>query len=135
MKKAEIEKTIIELAQKIDAPLELLPDYNSSRGNGHPHIEFDDLGLFHLVVSERGEEYDRKIINSENDLLYYVFSNITFQMASKFESQNRIEGQDFRRLLFDKQEDLLGKLNKEWKAKERDEHHNILKLNPFDDTI
>jgi hypothetical protein len=66
----------------------------------------------YYVKVDRGEETGRKFASNINDLLYYVFSAITFEMALRFELENRIESEDFRRIMFRKQEELLGVLDK-----------------------
>lgn len=133
MNLTELELKINQFANKINAPKNLLPTFDFPRGDGTPNIEIDDSGLFHYVISKRGNEYDRKITNDLNNLLYWVFSNVTFSIATTFELNNRIEDQDFRRIMFDKQEKLLGILDQNWKELEKNEHQNILKQHPFDD--
>jgi hypothetical protein len=123
----EIENTVKQLAEKINAPIMSLP------GNGGPYIEIDNLGLFNIVVSERGKEIKRKTTSDLNELLYWVFTYVTFEMACNYELKNRIEEKDCRRIMFAKQEELLGLLNKEWEEKEKKEHQSILNNNPFDD--
>lgn len=54
-------------------------------------------------------------------------------MASDYEIKNRIEDKDCRRIIFDKQEELLGKLNENWRLKENAKHQSILKIYPFND--
>jgi hypothetical protein len=54
-------------------------------------------------------------------------------MASDYELKNRIEDKDCRRIMFEKQEELLGILNDTWRQRENEEHKRILKNYPFDD--
>ena len=129
----EIKQKVDQLAARINAPANYLPTFSSPIGDATPNIEIDDLGLYHYVISERGNEYDRKMTSDLNDLLYWIFSSVTFSMATDYELKNRIEDQDFRRILFQKQQELLGTLNKEWEERERKEHEYILSNNPFDD--
>ena len=130
---SEIKHKVDQLAAKINAPANYLPTFSSPIGDATPNIEVDDLGLYHYVISERGNEYDRKMTSDLDDLLYWIFSSVTFSMAADYELKNRIEDQDFRRILFHKQQELLGTLNKEWEERERKEHEYILFNNPFDD--
>ena len=129
----EIQNIVNQLAEKIDAPTNLLPTFSSLIGDATPNIEVDNLGLYNYVISERGNEYERKMTSDLNDLLYWIFASVTFSMACDYELKNRIEEKDCRRIIFEKQEELLGLLNTEWKEKEKKEHQSILNNNPFDD--
>ena len=102
-----LRKAITHLAERIGAPNSLLPTFGNSLDGAHPHIEVDARGL-HFVVVERGQELDRKTTSDPNQLAYWVFQSVTFSMASDFELKNRIKKQDCRRILFLKQEELLG---------------------------
>ena len=130
---ADIRNIVNELAKKINAPNYLLPTFSFSIGDATPNIEVDNLGLYHYVISERGNEYERKITSDLNDLLYWIFSVVTFSMACDYELKNRIEDKDSRRIIFAKQVELLGLLRKDWEEKERKEHESILLNSPFDD--
>ena len=54
-------------------------------------------------------------------------------MACNYELKNRSEDKDCRRIMFEKQEELLGILNDVWKQKRKEEHRSILEKHPFDD--
>jgi len=71
--------------------------------------------------------------NNLNELLYWIFDLITFRFASDFELKNRDESLDFRRILFKKQEELLGLIDYNWKIKKETEHNEVLKFYPFND--
>ena len=85
------------------------------------------------MISERGTEYERKITSDIDELMYWIFSVVTFSMACDYELNNRIEDKDSRRIMFAKQEELFGILNRDWQERERKEHKSILINNPFDD--
>lgn len=129
----EIKKKVQELANIINASSDLLPTYGYSKDFAHPHIEVDNSGFIHYVVVERGEELDRKTTDNLDKILYWIFASVTFSIASEYELINRIEDKDCRRIMFDKQEELLGMLNENWKQTENEKHRNILKIHPFDD--
>ena len=130
---SEIQNLAKELASRINAPTSLLPTFSTPIGDATPNVEVDNSGLYHFVISERGIEYERKITSDIDDLMYWIFSGVTFSMACDYELKNRIEDKDSRRILFAKQEELLGLLNKDWEEKEKKEHNSILINNPFDD--
>ena len=129
----EIQKLAQELASRIDAPTNWLPTFSTPIGDATPNIEIDNSGVYHFVISERGTEYERKTTSDLSDLTYWIFAGVTFSMACDYELKNRVAGQDSRRIMFIKQEELLGLLNKDWEEKERKEHESILIYNPFDD--
>jgi hypothetical protein len=130
---ADIKSTIDALAGKINAPQHLLPTYSQSVDGAHPHIEIDKNGQLYLVIVERGQELRRDLAVDMNDLLYRVFVGVTLSLACDYEAGHRIANQDFRRLMFFKQEELLGILNAEWKLRMQKEHQWVLRGYPFDD--
>lgn len=129
----DIKKKVDELATKINAPTDLLPTYGYSKDFAYPHIEVDNVGLLHYVIVERGQELERKITDKPDDLLYWIFASVTFSMACDYELNNRIEDKDCRRIIFEKQEELLGILSDTWRQKEHTEHQVILRNYRFDD--
>ena len=133
MTQIEVENIVKQLAIKIKAPENLLPTFGQQKWDAHPYIEVYGNGLMQYIVSERGEEYERMSTFNLNDLLYKIFTDVTFSMACDYELKNRIEEKDCRRIMFAKQVELLGILNENWKEKERKEHQSILENNPFDD--
>ncbi len=130
---AEIKQKVDGLAYKINAPVNLLPSYGQESVDAHPYIEVDGIGFMHYIISERGQDLERSMTHDIDDLLYTIFSGITFRMGSQFEINNRIEGQDTRRISFAKQIELLNHLNPSWGGMEDIDHQRILKNHPFDD--
>ena len=128
----EIEIEVNNLSNLIKAPKDLLPTYGYSRDFAYPHIEVDKF-QYHYVIIERGQEQDRKSTSNIQELLYWVFNSVTFDLSYQYELENRIENQDSRRIAFAKQEELLTYLNPEWGEWQRKEHLEILKRHPFDD--
>jgi hypothetical protein len=84
-------------------------------------------GVFSLVVVERGEETGRRVADNLDELKYWVFEGVTFSMASDWELEHRVEGQDSRILLFEKQLELLGLLSARWPERYRREHRGVLR--------
>lgn len=129
----DIKILVDSFAKKINAPQNLLPTYGQSIDGAHPHIEVDKYGQLYYVIVERGEELRRDFAADTNDLLYRVFSGITFSMAVDFELNNRIDTEDCRRQIFSKQEKLLSTLDSDWKSRIEKEHQWVLRTHPFDD--
>ncbi|QIG79904.1 Imm63 family immunity protein [Stakelama tenebrarum] len=99
--------------------------------NGAPHVELDDG--YHFVVTERGSELQRRMSADRAELLYWIFEAHTFALAAAFELRHRVEGADSRRLLFARQEHLLGRVSQEWGLRNTAEHRAVLVRHPFDD--
>ncbi len=128
----EIEKIVKQLAEKINTPSYYLPTFSLPKGDATPNIEIDSSGLYNYVISERGTEYERRITSDLKELLYWIFTSVTFFMACDFELKNRVKNRDFRKIMFAKQKELLGILDRDWEEKERKEHQSILVNSPFD---
>jgi hypothetical protein len=129
----DIEKEVNKLALTISAPSHLLPTFGHAIGDATPCIEVDNNGYMFYVISERGREFERRKTDKLEDLLYWIFASVTFTMSNYYELKNRVKDKDCRRIMFDKQEELLGQLNETWKQRERAKHQHILTMHPFDD--
>ena len=126
-----IRKKVREYGKKIGVPKKLLTVPTTTDGFGTLHIEIDDQG-YHYVVSERGTEYKRKTTRNFHTLLYWIFKDIVFEMASDFELNHRKPEEDFRRILFNKDLELFEKLDRQWYMWEKEDIDNILKENPYE---
>jgi hypothetical protein len=127
-----IEAEVLRLAAIIGASGYVLPTFGHSEDSARPHVESDGRG-FHFVIVERGQELRRITTQNMDDLLYHVFEAVTFSLACDFELAHRIQGQDFRRMLFKRQIDLLALLSPAWAERESRDHDRILHEHPFDD--
>jgi hypothetical protein len=128
----DIENDMVELAQKIGASAVRLPTYGVSQDFARPHIEVDQK-MYHFVVVERGREQLRKSTDSYDDLLYWIFSGVTSEMAFEYELRHRIEDQDCRRIAFPKKIELLNAISVEMGTKGAAEIEQILAKAPYDD--
>ncbi|MDR3404347.1 MAG: Imm63 family immunity protein [Chthoniobacter sp.] len=128
----EIEAEINRLAAKVGASGHVLPTYGRTEDGARPHIEADARG-YHYVVVERGQELRRNTTPDLDDLLYHVFESVTFSLACDYELAHRVAGQDFRRVLFARQIELLSSLSPSWAGRESLDHQRILQQHPFVD--
>jgi hypothetical protein len=128
----EIEAEVQRLAARLDVGSRALPTFGKTEDGARPHIEVTGAG-YHYVVVERGRELRRDTTTSLDELLYMVFAGVTFDLACRWEAGHRARGRDFRRVLFEKQVDLLATLSPEWARREADVHAEILRGHPFDD--
>lgn len=115
---------------KISGDVNLLPEINNSNDFAKPYIEIDRLG-YNYVCRERGKELFRKLPFDLRELSYEVFKDITHAMAWQWELNNRIEGEDSRRQAFEKQIELMGKIDAEFGERTKKELSIFLKWAPY----
>jgi len=106
----EIQDEIDRLAQVVQAEAQVLPTYGHSDGGEGAHVEADGRSYYYVVM-ERGREIDRFFTIDLDDLLYRVFDAITFSLAVDYGREHRIEGEDSRRIVWQRQLELLGRLS------------------------
>jgi hypothetical protein len=128
----EIRELINKTANKINAPESYLPTFGINEDFARPEVRVDKRG-YHYVIIERGQEIKHQITKNLDELLYWIFKDITFEMACDFEVRNRINGQDFRRLLFNKQLEFISFINEEFTQLLKIEIEKILGKHPFRD--
>lgn len=93
----------------------------------------EEGGEYLLCYFERGKVDIRHRTSSVDDLLYRFFESVTASMALAYELRHRVPGQDFRRVAFARQEELLGEMFPEWADRCKQEHAAILRQSPFRD--
>ena len=130
----KIRDKINKLATRINPPSHSLPTYVRTEDGARPHIEVDANG-YHYIVVERGQERQHRTTNSLSKLFYWIFKDATFIMALNYELENRIPKQDFRRLMFAKQIELMGMIDPNFGTLCKQEIDEILNRNPYDDSL
>ena len=128
----DIETDVAAMARRIGASAFDLPTYGVSEDGARPHIEVGH-GLYHYVVVERGVERDRRSSDRYEDLLYWIFRDVTHGLAFSYELQNRVEDQDCRRIAFPKQIELMSRLDRGMGHRLEGEIADILRRAPYDD--
>lgn len=106
--------------------------YTAAQHDGSAHVEVCG-DSYHYVVTERGTEFERRRTTDTDELLFWLMSDVTFSLASEYELRHRVDGRDFRRLLFQKQIELMGQLNADWSERKKQEIERVLTAHPFDD--
>jgi Immunity protein 63 len=130
---ADVKIEVDRLAAMIGASgHDSVPTYGHSADFGRPHIEVDWRG-YHFVVVDLGREQSRFTTINLDDVLDLVFRDVVFSLASDYELAHRIETQDCRRMMFQRQIDLLLQLDGRWAERQAEEHRRILRKHPFDD--
>jgi len=129
----EIKEAVDRLAKVVGATPSQLPTYGSTADFAQPHIEVHGIE-YHWVVIERGQVSDRRVFTTLDELLFQVFSSVTFSLACEWELTHRVPGKDCRRAMFLKQIELLDRLEPAWAQRERQHHEEALVSHPFDDS-
>lgn len=129
---AEIEVDVSALASRIGVSATVLPGYGASRDFGNSHVEID-LDLYHYIVVERGKELLRRSSPDYEDLLYWIFRDITHELAFAWELKYRVEDRDCRRMAFPKQIELMQLLSPAMGQRLEIEIADILRRAPYND--
>jgi hypothetical protein len=128
--------TIGKRFRQLTAGLDALPSYKRfatvPTHDGAPHAERNG-SVFAYVVTERGQEYERRETSDPDELLYWFVSDVAWAAAQRFELNHRQRGMDFRRLLFQKHVALLSELRPEWGRRKQSEYDVVLRRVPFKD--
>ena len=127
-----IKSSVTKLASIIKVPDRLIPTFGNSR-DSHPNIEISDSGQLSYEIFERGQEIKKDDALDPDHLLYMVFKDITSQMAMEFAAKNSQPNIDSRRLKFQQQSELIGKLKNEWQQKVKEQQVSIAMQFPFND--
>ena len=130
----ELQKKADELVFKAGLPRLSVNLCTTPVGDGTPYISFENE-MYNYVFSERGYEFSRKITDSTDELLYWIMSGLAYKIAFQYELENRISGEDGRRIAFPKYIELMTKMNLSWKSKAGDEIEKTLAANPYDDSL
>lgn len=101
--------------------------------DGSAHVEEIERGLLCYVVTERGEELQRRYTMDPEELLYWLVDDAVSDIAGEWELRHRIDGQDSRRLSFAKRVELLAILSQHWAARKQRELDEILRRFPYSD--
>jgi hypothetical protein len=128
----EAESRARKLAQLVGATPEDLPVFGGTGVEGRPRVEVR-AGRLHYVLTERGTDTEKLSTSDLDELLYVVFQDVTFILASRHEVAHRMPNEDPRRQRFQKQEELMGRLEPNWQERLTAEHEGVLRKYPYDD--
>ena len=116
------------LVRRIGAQSVQLPTFDRTADAGAPHLEING-DRFDYVVVERGLELRRRTTLDLDELLYWIFSDVTFSLASRF----AVGADRYREVMFHHQLDLLAQLDKRWRDRKKIEIDGILACAPLAD--
>lgn len=113
---AEVESAIVAVAARLPGVRpDQIPD-GVNRDAGYPFVRVED-GLLVYLAYERGREILRKETSDLDELLWFVFHDVTRQLATKWELAHRgFRRKDSRRLWFPRWVLLMTELKPEWGA-------------------
>jgi hypothetical protein len=98
------------------------------------HVEKNG-NFYSYVVTERGNEYERRATADPDELLYWLVSDAVFVAASEWELRNRRPLRDSRRAIFSKEIEWLSEFSPCWVARKQTEINEILQAHPFNDGL
>lgn len=130
----EVKQKIFSICEKIglDKNSYLLPLFsdNDNVFSDGASIYVDNSKCYYIIM-ERGKI--NKQYESENldDILYILFESITFSLASDYELEHRNEHEDSRKQLWQKQLELLAKIDANFVVRCKEEINSILKIAPY----
>ena len=115
----EIRERIKKTLKKINCNIDqrILPTYDLPIGDGTPCININESG-YNYIISERGNEYSRKITKNIDELLYWTFKDIVFEMIQKTNKK--------REEWFKEEENFIKKINEDWAILLEEEHRKQL---------
>ena len=131
----ELKAEVMRLADLIAATnTYYVPNFGGYKHGGDDEycVELSD-DQYHYFYIERGQQRTEVRTNNLDELFYHIFQPLTHELASQYATQHRIPNQDYRRLLFQKQEELMAVLSPEWADRINKEHAKILESNPYND--
>ncbi|WP_159917524.1 Imm63 family immunity protein [Pantoea sp. 18069] len=128
----EIQKIIIEIGKIINSPKELLTVFNSPQPDGTPYINTNN-NQYHYIIEERGNIFQKKSTDSLDLLIYWIVSDIVFDISVEYELNHRKENKDSRRLIFEHELHLFKKINNAWYEKRKKEIEITLINAPYED--
>lgn len=102
----------------------------SRTDDGSPHMEYAN-GEYAYVVTERGSEWERRTTTDKNEALYWCVSDLVWGMACAYELETRVPGLYTRRVIFDKEIELMAQIKPEWATRKAEEIRAILARNPY----
>ena len=127
----QFEAKMRELGALINVPEAYYPWVGRCNYDG-VYVEIDEpVPIYRWVCMERGHEIESRIFSESRDLLYVVFKCITSEMSVRYVVRNKKPNQDTRRLAFEHQLVLLGKIDEDFRRKRGIEMKEILAKVPY----
>ena len=131
----DLYEKIRDIAEKDEVyePLTIHFATGTPRNQPGDYCYSDKDGYHFCGIGDGGETIPEKVTNSLFEISYMIVEHKIWLMSSKFKTRNKIQGQDFRRIMFEKELQYFEILGDEYKQKAEDEINEVLKKHPFED--
>jgi hypothetical protein len=135
---SDLQKQYEHLLQRLlpRVPVSVFHQHIQTRptNNGDAHIEIVD-GTFNYVVTERGAELHRRVASDSDELLYWLFDDVTASISYRAKPSfvHRLFRKDPRRQRFNKHLELLERVNPACAARKRTHYAEVLERYPYRD--
>jgi Immunity protein 63 len=101
--------------------------------NTETAIDITADGIYTLTYFERKSIVSQNNFTDCSELIFQYFYDITSDSAQKFELENRVDGQDSRRLKNQKHIEFMTEVKADWKQKTEKKIRHILEKHPYSD--
>jgi len=89
---------------------------------------------YHILFTEKGKIRSDIVTNEERDVLWNIVGIFSRKIAMDYAIQNRKNGKDFRRALFEKEKEIFAMFGMDFALRKNEEIENILREYPYSDT-
>lgn len=134
MKFDELQKLVLKLGALGDVPEKYLQIFNTSVGDGTPHIICHE-NEYDYIVAERGVSLSIKKFLILDDLLFHILLNAVEQYSYDSELVQRDNANDPRRFAFKKLVQTMNRIKPKWGLRANVFIEEILQTAPFCDGV
>lgn len=131
----ELEKKIKDSILKVLPDLQLTQVFFSEACDNSPEgtYIYAENGKYYLAYTEKGRIREKKEADTEREVLWHLLDGILFNLAMEYAVNNRISGEDFRRVLFSKEIELYAKFGRDFEERKKAEIEAVLNEYPYHD--
>lgn len=108
---------------------------NGTTNNVEGTYTYSDETGYHYVYTEKGNINSHKITDNLFEISYWIYANQAFKISLIYAKNHRKNNQDFRRVLFAKEIELLGLIGENYRKRGEIEVDEILKVAPYNDNV
>lgn len=116
-----IKKRMKALGDRINLSPTDYPDLRKTDAWGGTYLKVKGFKVYYIVM-ERGKEIDRIGFDRLDDALYKVFDEITFTLAATCDEAKKAPNNEYRKIVFARQLELLEKINPKYADSKRREN-------------
>lgn len=120
-----IKRQMKTLGDRINLSPNDYPDLKKTDSWGGIYLEVKGFRI-HYVTMERGKEIERTRFNSLDDALYKVFDDITFTLAATCDEAKKAPTDEYRKIVFARQLELLDKVDPKFGDRKRRENRMLI---------